>query len=63
VDVLQHTIFIWEVYHMTGVNQRPKAYLYSGPTSMLIISLPSQPYHIIEFSFIFKHEFSEIELT
>ena len=40
-----------------GVNQRPKVYLYSGPTSMLIISLPAQPYHIIDFSFIFKHEF------
>jgi hypothetical protein len=43
----------------SGVNQRPTLYLYSGPTSMLIISLPGQPYHIIDFSFIFKHEFSE----
>jgi hypothetical protein len=44
---------------LAGVNQRPKVYLYSGPTSMLIISLPGQPYHIIDFSFIFKQEFSE----
>ena len=46
-------------YTKAGVNQRPKVNLYSGLTSMVIISLPGQPYHIIDFSFIFKHEFSE----
>jgi hypothetical protein len=57
---LSHPAGAWQYVHpWTGVNQRPKAYLYSGPTSMLIISLPSQPYHIIDFSFIFQHEFSE----
>jgi hypothetical protein len=28
----------------TGVNQRPKVHLYSGPTSAVILSLPGQPY-------------------
>jgi hypothetical protein len=42
-----------------GVNQRPKVHLCYGPTSMVIIFLPGPPYHIIDFSFIFQHEFSE----
>jgi hypothetical protein len=40
----------------SGVNQRPKVHLYSGPTYMVIIFIPGQPYHKIDFpSFLSKN--------
>jgi hypothetical protein len=52
-------VHLFSLVHTPGVNQRSKVHLYSGPTSIVIIFLPGQPYHIIDFSFIFKHECSE----
>ena len=45
---------------LAGVNQRTKVHFYSCPTFIEIIFLPEQPYHIIDFSSNFKHEFSKL---
>ena len=42
-----------------GVNKRPKVHFCSCPTCMEIIYLPGQPFHIMNFSFSYKHKFSE----
>ena len=42
-----------------GANQSPKFHFYSGPTFEEIIQLPIQTYPIIDFYFIFRHEFHE----
>ena len=49
--ILYYIVCVASYIHVayTGVNQRPKVYLYSGPTSKFIISLPGQPYHVIDF--------------